>query len=295
MRKVLILLVLAALPLPAAAAKVAVLPVPYRLVGEGAPSAEKARMVEEQVAAGAVEAGFEVVRGDRVKAVGPCVEPTCVPTVAGKLEVDQAVLVTVDESGALYEIKVFLAQGRSQSGQVTGPFAAALQKARSLAREALETARAIAPKPAALPPEPAPAPAPAPRPAVEQRRPPPTVIIREEAPPPVDKPRDGAQRGLWIASWVGAAAGTAAIVSGLVLSFVDDPCEDESRDHGCKERLDLSSIGLPMLSVGAVAAALGVAGIFLLDDGGDDGTAGKAKAGVAPLPGGGAAALEVEF
>jgi hypothetical protein len=291
MRSTLALVVLFALPLPAAAARVAVLPVAYRLVGDGSTSAEKARMVEEQVAAAAVEVGFEVLRGAPVKAVGPCVEAACVPTVAGKLEADQAVLVTVDESGALYEIKVFLAQGRSASGQVTGPFATALVRARELAREALETARAIAPKPVAPKPEPAPA---AP-PAAEPKRPLPTIIIREEAPPAAEKPHSDTQRFLWIGSWVAAGVGTAAIVSGLTLTFVEDPCQDETRDHGCKERLDLSTIGIPMLSLGAVAAAVGVAGILLLDDGKDQGTASKAKAGVAPLPGGGAAAFELEF
>ncbi|MDD5306578.1 MAG: hypothetical protein PHU25_04580 [Deltaproteobacteria bacterium] len=291
MRSTILLVALVALPFPAAAAKVAVLPVGYRLVGEGSTSSEKARMVEEQVAAAAAEAGFEAVRGAPVKAVGPCVEASCLPTVAGKLEVDQAVLVTVDESGALYEITVFLARGSGRSGQVTGPFAAALVKTRELAKEALETARAVVPKPVA----PLPEPAPVLPPVAEQKRPLPTVIIREQALPAMEKPRDDTQRGLWIASWIAAGTGTAALVSGLVLAFVEDPCQSDSNDHGCKERLDLSTIGLPMLGVGAVVAAVGVAGVVLLDD--DKGTnpASKAKAGVAPLPGGGAAAFEVEF
>jgi len=270
-----------------AAGEIALAPVEYRLVGDGGESPEKARMIEEKVAAGLEDAGLEVLRGEEVARAleeerregGARSDPALLDEVAVRTAADRAVLVSVAESGALYEFTVAVSTGVVMEGQVTGPFSEAMAEARRLAREAVE-----APPEEASPNEPAP---------------------EEGPPPPAETDGDGAaeQGGaeaapadgwLYDGSIALTAIGGAALAVGIVLLVVDDPCVEED-SHGCRERLDASSLGIPFAGVGALAAGLGIAGLVLLEDDGETDQTARVSVGAAPSHGGAAATCRVSF
>jgi len=223
-----------AFPLAAAEA-VGVAPVEYRLVGEDEPSPQKARMVEEQVAAAIGEAGRVPKRRD---------VPPDAPLVR----------VAVEESGALYEFTVEIVGGEVEKGRFTGPFAGMLQEVRRTVRRLVEGHFAPAPPEADPPPEDLP----------EDL----SEDLSEDqsgaprADPPVEA---GTERNpLWVGSLVLTAAGGVAMIAGIVLFFVDDPCVDETQ-YGCKEYLDTTVPAIPLAGLGGIAAALGIAGLVALE------------------------------
>jgi hypothetical protein len=221
------------LALPAAAQEVVgVAPVRYRLVGDDEPAPQKARMVEEQVAAGIGEAGRTPRRTD-------------VPE--GALVVE----VAVEESGALYEFEVGIAGDEAEKGRFTGPFAGMLEEVRKSVRRLVEAhGAASAPTPAAEAPAEAPA-----EPAAEP-----------PAEPPAPQPEEPAteRNPLWIGSVVLTAAGGAALIAGVILFLVDDPCVDET-EFGCREYFDTAAPAIPLAGIGGIAAGVGIAGLIVLE------------------------------
>jgi hypothetical protein len=287
-----VLLPVLALLLPAATAaaeEVCVLPVEYRLVGEDAAAPEKARMVEEQVVAGVEQAGHQPVRSD-------CSGSE--PLVLG---------VAVSESGALYDIAVNLGE-RSSEDQLTGPFAGALQQVRR-AVEALLAEVGESPEPPAAAVAPTEPEGPAAPPAAEPEGPTKPSGAGEEsaAGPDVALDRTGVNP-LWAGSLVLTAAGGAALIAGIVLLAVDDPCIDDTAEHGCRERFDSSAAGIPLAGLGSIAVGVGIAGLVLLERRPDESAApadegnpvepappAKASASLSPIPSGVAGGVAVTF
>jgi len=300
MRTVLYALVGLLLAGPALAEQVAVLPVEYRLVGEDAPAPEKARMVSEQLSAAIVEAGKEPLGGapvaaalEQVEGGAACSERSCLSELGAQLGVAQVIAASVAESGALYELRIAVADREPLTGRITGPFSAALTEVKRLAGEALTPlpepvaeATAATPQTPEGPPEPVAEPAGPDAPATP--------------PGEDDGDEDRRVRVLRGGAWGLTAAGGAALIAGVVLLLVDDPCVEDDPQHGCKERLDTTVPGMPLAGLGGIAAGLGVAGlVFIGRDDEGDGTGDEPPAetalGVTPLPGGAAASYRVSF
>jgi hypothetical protein len=287
---------IAALLLPLgvhAAERVCLQEVSYRLVGEDAPAPEKARMVEEQVLAGAEKAGFEVLRGE---------------CSGGEVPV---LAVSVAESGALYDIAVAVGEQAAAEEQFTGPFAGMLKQIRSSVEAALaEAAAQTTPEPE---PEAEPEPEPEPEPEAEPEGGSSTESASAEASAGLSNSNAAeASAGLsnskadelnplWASSLALTVVGGAAMIAGVVLLLVDDPCIDEDPDHGCRERFDSSAAGIPLAGLGGIAVGVGIAGLVLLDrrvGGGDEPIEDEAPepaAALVPLPGGAAAGLSWSF
>jgi len=241
--------------------------VSYRLVGEDAPAPEKARMVEEQVLAGADKAGYQVLRGE---------------CAAGEVPV---LSVAVAESGALYDIAVALGEIAAAEEQFTGPFAGMLKQTRASVEAVLVEAAA----------QPVSEPTSSPKPPAEADEVPPQPEVPPKPPAEADE-----LNPLWASSLALTVAGGAALIAGVVLLVVDDPCIDEDEAHGCKERFDSSAAGIPLAGLGGIAVGVGIAGLVLLerrlgDNGDQSDEAPKAAAALVPVPGGAAAGLSLAF
>jgi hypothetical protein len=277
--------VLLAPAVSAAEEQLCLAPVEYRLVGEDAPAPEKARMVREQVAAAVDEAGRLVI------------QVTCTA------DAPVVLTVSVAESGALYDIAVKVGDVAREE-QYTGPFAGALKQVRASVAAVLAEVE-DPPKPAAKAGEASPKPAAkageaSPKPAAGPTPEPAETGEAEPATEPVEKEINP----LWAGSLALTAAGGAALIAGVVLLIVDDPCIEESAEHGCRERFEAASAGIPLAGLGGIAVGLGIAGLVLIDR---QRTAeaesppapaakqAEAAAVLAPVPGGAAAGLAVAF
>lgn len=218
-------------------------PVEYRLVGEDAAAPEKARMVREQVVAEVDRAGQVVV------------QVTCTA------DAPVVLTVAVAESGALYDITVRVGDVEREE-QFTGPFAGALKQVRTVVAEALAAA-AEKPAPAV---ETAPeAGTGGPEPAQETGPEPAAGIDQSPDDEPVAPPVRQELNPLWAGSLALTAAGGAALIAGVVLLAIDDPCIEESAEHGCRERFESASAGIPLAGLGGIAVGLGIAGLILVD------------------------------
>ena len=160
MRTIIILILIYLVPLSALAQKVAVLPVSYWLVWKNAESVEKAKAIQEEVAEGAFEAGFEVLRGAEVEdavwssagvKASDCRDSECLSSVAEKLGVENALFVSITEEGLLYNVEVILAKGEAESGPLGGNFAKLKKGVRSMVKTVLQSTKKE-PEPEATPP-----------------------------------------------------------------------------------------------------------------------------------------------
>ena len=104
-----------AAPATALAAKVAIAPVEYALIDSDAAAPDAASQIEDKIAEGAREAGYEVLRGavvaDALGATPQCAasarDRACLEAVAERLGVDEAVAVSVkDEDHTSYRIEM---------------------------------------------------------------------------------------------------------------------------------------------------------------------------------------------
>jgi len=124
------------MPLVAIAEKVAIVPVSYTMVWEKTKSPESALIVEDNVAAGAKEAGYEVIRGTKVSKVvnaitgknSKCNQKECLEKVAKELGVEEAIFVSVEETGPRHVYKIFFSKRSGTAGEKTGAFFKASQE-----------------------------------------------------------------------------------------------------------------------------------------------------------------------
>ena len=126
MRGLITICALAASLLPAAAAadKVAILPVSYARADGGEVSSQTAKKIEDEVAKGAQEAGFEVLRVDR----GSCEDSDCLAKTADELGVDEAVSVgVVVEDETSYSLKIVYAHREKVTAERTAGFFVVLE------------------------------------------------------------------------------------------------------------------------------------------------------------------------
>ena len=249
--------------------KVVIAPVSYRLVWKDAESETKARLVEEQAAAAAVEAGMEPVRGDVVKEAvqkvlgrsDRCVSSDCLAKVAVEVGAEQAVSVSIEESGAQHKIAVALARGEGTVGELFGEMQVVLKGVRSMVKEVLESeqraeAAAVEPEEKQAGPE-----------RIEEEPRPGAIIVH-------DKPDPGIQLSP-VPFYITAGATVALTATALVLDkVVADRWErlsdgDEDVDYWEKSRtlqkVDRAVIGFACAGVVATGVLF-----FLTDFKGDE-------------------------
>ncbi len=146
MRSLITICALAASLLPAAAAaadKVAILPVSYARADGGEVSSQTVKKIEDEVARGAQEAGFEVVRVER----GSCEDSDCLAKTADELGVDEAVAVIVlVEDETSYSLKIVYAHREKVTAERTAGFFVVLEWLRGSV--ALSLQKAVAAEPA---------------------------------------------------------------------------------------------------------------------------------------------------
>ena len=137
-------LVASLLPVAAAAAdKVAILPVSYARADGGEVSSQTVKKIEDEVARGAQEAGFEVVRVER----GSCEDSDCLAKVADELGADEAVAVSVVvEDETSYSLKIVYAHREKVEQERTAGFFVVLEWLRGSV--ALSLQKAVAAEPA---------------------------------------------------------------------------------------------------------------------------------------------------
>jgi hypothetical protein len=148
-------------PVTAMAAKVAIAPVEYALVDAGAAAPGAAAQIEDKIAEGAREAGYEVLRGtvvaDAMRSTPECAaaprDRACLEAIAEKLGVDEAIAVSVrDEDHTSYRIELTHARRDKVVDERTAGFFVVLEWLRGTIALTLQ-------KPAAAPVAAAPAPA----------------------------------------------------------------------------------------------------------------------------------------
>jgi len=148
--------ILCLLPGAARAAKVAIVPVEYVQVQSGE-ARDAAVQVEDKVAEGAREAGYEVVRGaavaDAVKASAACAaaarDRACLEAVAEALGADEAIAVSVtDDDHTTYRVEVVHARRDKVVDERTAGFFVVLEWVRGTVALTLQRPASQAPQPA---------------------------------------------------------------------------------------------------------------------------------------------------
>lgn len=134
MKFLLIIGMLLALPAPAAAQKVAVLRGSYVLVMEEEHSDAKARIVADTVCKTIEDADLACVRVD-----AECSSTSCAKEYMKAHAVDEAVTVTVEQTGAEYVFQLFPAKGLSDMTEKTGAMPDALEALRRLVQKSVIT------------------------------------------------------------------------------------------------------------------------------------------------------------
>jgi hypothetical protein len=130
------------LPAAAAADKVAILPVSYARADGGEVSSQTVKKIEDEVAGGAQEAGFEVVRVE----LGSCEDSDCLRKVADELGVDEAVAVgVVVEDETSYSLKIVYAHREKVDEERTAGFFVVLEWLRGSVALSLQKAVAAEP------------------------------------------------------------------------------------------------------------------------------------------------------
>ena len=113
------------LPAAAAADKVAILPVSYTRADGGEVSSQTVKKIEDEVAAGVQEAGFEVVRVEDRRS---CEKSDCLAGVADELGADEAVAVDVlVEDETSYSLKIVYAHREKVEEERTAGFFVVLE------------------------------------------------------------------------------------------------------------------------------------------------------------------------
>jgi hypothetical protein len=131
------------LPVAAAADKVAILPVSYARADGGEVSSQTMKKIEDEVAKGAQEAGFEVVGVERRS----CEDSDCLARVASDLGADEAVAVgVVVEDETSYSLKIVYAYREKVTAERTAGFFVVLEWLRGSV--ALSLQKAVAAHPA---------------------------------------------------------------------------------------------------------------------------------------------------
>ena len=144
-------------PSAAEAAKAAIVPVEYVHLQPGE-AADAARQVEDKVAEGAIQAGFEVLRGaavtDAVKRSPACAasakERACLEAVAEALGADEAIAVSVtDDDHTSYRVEIVHARRAAVTDERTAGFFVVLEWVRGAVALALQKPASQAEEPPA--------------------------------------------------------------------------------------------------------------------------------------------------
>ncbi len=131
------------LPVAAAADKVAILPVSYARADGGEVSSQTVKKIEDEVAKGAQEAGFEVVKVEQ----SSCEDSDCLAKTASDLGADEAVAVgVVVEDETSYSLKIVYAHREKVTAERTAGFFVVLEWLRGSV--ALSLQKAVAAQPA---------------------------------------------------------------------------------------------------------------------------------------------------
>jgi len=135
------------LPVAAAADKVAILPVSYARADGGEVSLQTVKKIEDEVAKGAQEAGFEVVKVEQRS----CEDSDCLAKTASDLGADEAVAVgVVVEDETSYSLKIVYAHREKVTAERTAGFFVVLEWLRGSV--ALSLQKAVAARPAVVEP-----------------------------------------------------------------------------------------------------------------------------------------------
>ena len=131
------------LPVAAAADKVAILPVSYARADGGEVSSQTVKKIEDEVAKGAQEAGFEVVKVEQRS----CEDSDCLAKTASDLGADEAVAVgVVVEDETSYSLKIVYAHREKVTAERTAGFFVVLEWLRGSV--ALSLQKKVAARPA---------------------------------------------------------------------------------------------------------------------------------------------------
>ena len=258
------------------AQRIAVLSGSYLQVMEGETSDARAEIVADRVCKTIRTSGLECVRVN-----GKCSDEACLKERADALSTDEAVLVSVEQTGAEYEFHLLSAQDRGAMTEHTGTLDDALAEL-----DRLVDASVISPL--EQPPETAPLPIPAASPSIEG------PSENTGTPTNADRPRRIRPPVFWSVFGVAIASVAAATALEVVgyrqwQDFKDLPSSERSADK--KDRLESLRIAdRVMLGVsGAAVVATVVTAAFT------DFKHRRVHAALTPISGGGALHLSAEF